>query len=109
MTAPLTLRRANKTGVIAELFPHPQGLVVFDLYWHLGDPRQTIHVLTGDLRGDGPWKIGEAIVYVLGCQGTDPALVSEYAAWRRYLETTSDYPPPPLIAAIARRFGAITS
>jgi hypothetical protein len=49
------------------------------------------------------------VLSVLGCQGSDPALAAAYSRWQAYLAAAgADYPPPPLIAAIARRRGALT-
>lgn len=92
---------------MAECFPHPQGLLYFDLYWHLGPPAATTHILQGVIKGEGPWKIDGTVVMVLGCQGTHPALASQYQQWQTYLASAAaDYPPPPLVAAIARKLGA---
>ena len=108
VTAPLMLRTPNGTEkVIAECFPHPQGLLYFDLYWHLGQPAQTTHVLAGDIGGEGPWKIDGHILNVLGCHGTNHDLASQYQNWQDYLcSPQADYPPQPLIMAIARKLGA---
>ncbi|NNF95598.1 MAG: hypothetical protein HKM94_01565, partial [Halobacteria archaeon] len=39
MTTPLMIRSPDsEEQVIAEIFPHPEGLVYFELYWHLGQP-----------------------------------------------------------------------
>lgn len=64
------------------ILPPPRGRLYFDLYWHLGDPAQTLHVAEGDIRGDGPWRVGDGIVNVLGCQGSDPVLAGAYQQWR---------------------------
>jgi hypothetical protein len=106
--SPLMIRlRSGEKRVMAERFAHPHGLLYFDLYWHLGDPAQTLHLVEGPIKGDGPWKVGEAVVRVLGCHGTDPELAAAFEDWRQYLEQNADdYPPPPLILAIARRHGA---
>ena len=108
VTAPLTLRSPDgDTKVIAACFPLPQGLLYFDLYWHLGKVTETTHILTGDLLGDGPWKIDGHILNVLGCHGTNAELANAYQQWSTYLDTAqADYPPEPLIAAIARKLGA---
>ena len=106
--SPLMIRLpSGQKRVMAECFPHPQGLLYFDLYWHLHDPAQTLHVVEGPIKGNGPWKVGEAVVHVLGCHGTDPELAAAFADWRHYLEQNADkYPPRPLLLAIARRYGA---
>lgn len=105
MTTPLMVRRPDgKQEVIAEIFPHPQGLVYFDLYWHLGQPEETIHFIQGKVCGEGPWKIGQHVINVLGCHGTNAELATDHQQWQTYLQTaTDDYPSSPLIAAIARR------
>jgi len=109
MTTPLMIRSPDgKQAVIAEIFPHPEGLVYFELYWHLGQPEETIHLLEGTISGEGPWKIGESVINVLGCHGTDAELAMTHQQWQTYLQTAADdYPPSALIGAIARRMGAI--
>ncbi len=109
MTAPLTIRLPDGgKKVMAECFPHPRGLLWFELYWHRGRPEETIHLVEGEIRGEGPWRVGECVVNVLGCQGSDPELATTYNRWLTDLEQRGDYPPPPLVAAIARRCGALT-
>ena len=109
LTVPLMIRSPEgETSVIAEHFHHPEGLVYFDLFWHLGQPDNTIHVLKGEIMGDGPWKIANHVINVLGCHGTDAELAMAYDNWSQYLAGESDdYPPEPLRNAIARRFGAL--
>ncbi len=89
---------------MAERFPHPRGLLYFDLYWHLGDPEETLHLVEGTIEGEGPWKVGGCVITVLGCQGSDGELA---LAWEAWLEARAEgYPPEPLVRAIARRLGA---
>ena len=109
VTAPLLIRLpTGDLHVIAERFPHPRGLVYFDLFWHLGNPHFGVHVVEGIIKGDGPWKIGDAVVRVLGCHGTDGALARRFDEWRTYLtENPNTYPPRAEIEAIARRHGAL--
>ena len=93
--------------MLAECFPHPEGLLYFDLYWHLGQPAETTHVIKGEIQGEGPWKIDGHVINVLACHGTNHVLASQYQQWRDFLSTPqADYPPPPLVEAIARRLGA---
>ena len=106
MTAPLTLRLpSGEERIMAEHFRHPCGLLYFDLDWHTGDPADTLHVIEGQINGEGPWRVRECIVKVLGCHGSDPALATEYNRWQQRLELDG-YLPRPLIEAIARRYGA---
>ena len=110
LTAPLTVRTpTGDTRVVAHHFRHPEGTVIFDLYWHLGAPDESIHVIRGETKGDGPWKVGDHVFNVLGCHGTNSELALAYDQWQSYLKGAGDdYPAPPLIAAIARRYGATT-
>lgn len=43
--------------LMAEVFPHPDGIVFADIGWpdSTGHP---FHVVAGELQGDGPWTIG---------------------------------------------------
>jgi len=108
VTAPLVVRFADgREEVVAACFPHPLGMLYLDLFWHLRSPGEAAHLLRGKLTGEGPWKVGDAVVRVLGCQNTDPQLHPQYLPWQRYLETEGDdYPPRPQILEIARRLGA---
>lgn len=93
---------------MAERFAHPDGVVYFDLFWHLGDANETVHLVKGPIKGDGPWKVGDAVVRVLGCHGTDGVLARHFDEWRVYLmKNASAYPERPFIEAIARRHGAL--
>jgi len=109
VTAPLLIRLpTGDMHVMAERFPHPRGLVYFDLFWHLGNPHLGVHVQEGIIKGDGPWKIGDAVVRVLGCHGTDGALARRFDEWRTYITEHADaYPARAEIEAIARRHGAL--
>lgn len=109
VTAPLMIRLpAGEKRIMAERFPHPRGLLYFEPFWHLAPPDERIHLIEGQLAGDGPWKIGGCVVHVLACHGTDFCLASEFDAWRQYLLEHGDaYPAPALIASIARRHGAV--
>lgn len=109
VTAPLLIRLpTGDMHVLAECFPHARGLVYFDLFWHLGNPHKGVHVVEGILKGEGPWKIGDAVVRVLGCHGTDGALARRFDEWRAYLGENADvYPSRIEITAIARQHGAM--
>lgn len=111
VTAPLMIRAPDGVErVVAELFPHPEGILWFELYWHLGQPDDTMHVVRGEVRGEGPWRVGDHVLNVLGCHGTNAALAMTFEAWREYLLSPGgDYPPPDLVAAIARHRGATST
>lgn len=111
VTAPLFVRLPDGSRhIIAERFPlrDGPGLVYFELYWHLQRPAAlAIHRLDGEIRGDGPWKVGAAVIGVLGCQGTDPELAAAFAEWQDYLrEGAPGYPTATAIQALAHVHGA---
>ena len=111
MTAPLMIRLpSGEKRVVAEYFPHPRGILYFDLFWHLSDQGKSIHLVQGSIKGEGPWKVGDCVLNVLGCHGTDPDLASEFDDWRQYLMENADaYPAAPMVRAIARRHGALVN
>ncbi|WP_456444419.1 hypothetical protein [Thiolapillus sp.] len=110
VTAPLIIRFSQKEEkVVARAFPHPLGLVYLDLFWHLSTPDQAAHLIRGQLQGDGPWRVGDARIRILGCASTDPHLQEQYVPWRDYLsQHPENYPPEEQIREIARRLGCIT-
>ncbi len=106
VTAPLAVRfpDGRRQAVIA-CFPHPRGLLVFSPFWteHPGG----VAVLEGEIRGDGPWRVGDAVLSVAGCHGTDPQIAADLAAWRDHVAAHPD--PDALRAAVlaeAERLGA---
>lgn len=93
---------------MAERFPHPRGLVYFELFWHMYEPETTVHRVEGPWKGEGPWKVGNCTIRVLGCHGTDGLLARQYDEWRAYLSGHNNaYPERAFIEAIARRLGAL--
>ena len=109
VTAPLVLRLPDgREKVVCRAFPHPRGVVCLDLFWHLKTPTEAAHLLPGELRGDGPWCVGDTVIRVLGCANTDPHLQGQFLPWKAYLEEHGDrYPPEPQIREIARRLGCV--
>lgn len=112
VVAPLLVVHRD-TGVrrlMAERFPVAQGegLVYFEPFWHLQRPAsRAIHRITGAIQGTGPWKVGDCVIRVLGCQGTDPELASAHAEWQAYLERgTPGYPARNALRVLARDLGA---
>ena len=108
VTAPLVIRFPDgHEQVVAACFPHPLGLLYLDPFWHQQTPDRAAHLLHGTLTGDGPWKVGDAVIRVLGCQHTDPHLQTAFATWQSYLQNHADeYPWRRQIIEIARRLGA---
>lgn len=108
VTTPIVLREPDGSEkLVAACFPHPDGLLYLDLFWHRSTPQRAAHLLRGELRGDGPWRVGDARLRLLGCQNTDPHLQADFVRWQQYLQTCGDdYPPRAQIEDIARRLGA---
>lgn len=108
VSAPLVLRDPQgNEKVIAAAFTHPLGLLCLDLFWHQSTPDKAAHLLKGELSGDGPWRIADYRLRVLGCHNTDPHLADQFAAWNEYLANHGDqYPPRQQIVEIAQRMGA---
>ena len=110
VTAPLKVRLPDgRQQVVAELFRHPEGLLYFDLFWHqcAADERDKVaHLLKGELKGTGPWKIDDHIFYVLGCRGTDMDLATEHSEWQTWrMHHPDDYPDERMIMRIASSYG----
>lgn len=107
VTAPLKVRLPNnELRVIAELFKHPEGLLYFDLLWHM-DKARGIHLLKGEISGEGPWKIADHIFYVLGCRGTDAELATEFSDWQTWRQQhPEEYPDERMVRRIAETYGA---
>lgn len=92
---------------MVEYFRHPDGLLYFRPFWHLDTAVPRIHLVRGALRGEGPWKVGDSVIRVLGCHGTDPGLAQEFASWQSYLLHSGDhYPAANAVANKAREHGA---
>ncbi len=108
VTAPLVIRFGDGSEkVVAAAFEHPLGVLYLDLFWHQRQPQEAAHLLRGELTGDGPWRVGDARIRLLGCHNTDPHLMDQFGPWRQYLEQHGeDYPPPAQIRDIAARLGA---
>lgn len=103
VTAPLRVRLPDGySKVVAELCRHPQGVVIFDLFWP-DDPLNAIHLIKGQLAGEGPWKIAGHIFYVLGCHGTDAELATDFNQWRLWRQQHPErYPDREQIQQLAR-------
>ena len=105
---PLAVRLPDgQKKILIEFFPHPEGLLGFELFWEQqDDPLSLIEVYPGELKGDGPWKVGDAVLTVLACHGTDSELASHYANWQFEREMGKVYPSEAAVQEIAREQGA---
>lgn len=108
VTSPLMIKSPHGgKKVIAEIFRHPQGIVFFEVFWNLMDGDEGIHMIQGEIKGDGPWKVGDYLINVLGCHGTDSGLAEDFSQWQSYLQTPMNgYPEYDDVGMLAKRLGA---
>jgi hypothetical protein len=104
VTAPLLIRYPDATAhVMLHRFRHPLGLVYFRPFWERMTTAEGIVLAAGEIRGDGPWKVGAAVVTLLGCHGSHPEHAAEYADWQLYLaQRGDDYPDREQLVVLAR-------
>lgn len=107
VTAPLLIRYPDGTRhVMVAQIPHPDGLVYFRMFWDRLPLQEGVLLARGELRGSGPWKVGDAVITVLGCHGTNPAEAAEFSAWQFHLEQLGGrYPGREQLQQIARDAG----
>ena len=107
LTTPLLIRYPDDTRhVMVACFRHPQGLLYFRPFWEQLPVTEGVRLVNGDIKGEGPWKVGDAVVTVLGCQGTDPQQAAEFADWTLHLEQQGKhYPSRHELQVIARERG----
>lgn len=87
VTAPLLIRYPDNTRhVMVGCFRHPDGIVYVRPFWNRLPPEEGIRLVKGTIKGEGPWKVGDAVVTMLGCQGTHPEQAAELADWKFQLE-----------------------
>lgn len=108
VTAPLLVHYPDNTfHLVADIFPHPNGIVYFEPYWYEKGP-DTAHTITGMLQGEGPWKVGEIIIRLLSCG--DNELSMHWNEWQQYLSgpqtETTPYHDDEAKKLFARKVGA---
>jgi hypothetical protein len=108
VTAPLAIRFSDGSRqIIIERMPYRDGMLFLPAFWTEAGAGSALRFVAGPLRGEGPWKVGDAIVTVLGCQGTDPELAAEFAAWQGYREQLGcNYPQPGEIGRLMDEYAA---
>ena len=106
VTAPLLIRYPDATRhIMVHRFLHPLGLVYFRPFWDRMPQAEGIILAQGEIRGNGPWKVGAAVVTLLGCHGSHPEHAAEYADWQLYLaQYRDDYPESEQLDALAREY-----
>ena len=65
MRSPLYIKYADgETRLVEALFEHPKGVLYFELFWE-NDPKYSIHIIEGQIKGEGPWKVGNSLFMFL--------------------------------------------
>ncbi len=108
VTAPLTIRYPNgDKKIMIAIFKHQDGLLFFEPFWHILGLDNAVHLIKGELSGEGPWKIAGHIITVTACQGTDPEMASQLSEWQAFLSMPeSEYPSNDEISYLAQKLGA---
>ncbi|MEE9425257.1 MAG: hypothetical protein V3V18_09795 [Methylococcales bacterium] len=103
VTAPLAIRfKDGSKQIMIRTFKHKDGLLFLAPFWHELSEDKQFQLITGPIKGEGPWKIGSAVVTVLGCHGTDTELASQFADWQSYLvQNNAEYPNDEMIKSMA--------
>lgn len=108
VTAPLLVHYpGNISHLVADIFPHPEGILYFEPYWYEKGP-DAAHTVRGMLQGEGPWKVGEIIIRLLSC--ADAELSMQWNEWQQYLSgprtETMPYHDEEAKKIFARKIGA---
>ena len=86
VTAPLAIRFPDGSRqVMIERLPYADGLLFLAPFWTDIGVAEALRFVPGPIRGEGPWKVGGAVVTVLACHGTDAELANEYSCWQSQL------------------------
>jgi len=107
MTAPMVFHDHphDRHLLIAEIFPAENGLVFFEPYWRDFPSAQVVHHVEGELKGEGPWKIGDATITVLSCG--EPELGMAWQDWQAHISQQADlYTDTTFKHELARNWGA---
>ncbi|MDH5425046.1 MAG: hypothetical protein OEY29_08645 [Gammaproteobacteria bacterium] len=109
MKRPLAVNYASgdKTVMVA-YYPHADGLVFLPPFWEQREEGNKAVLIKGEITGNGPWKIADAVISLVGCQGTDSELAQMLAEWEFHVQSLpQEYFQPEDIRRLAREYGAI--
>jgi len=86
VTAALAIRFASgEKQIMIERFAYHDGLLFLPAFWTETGIDKALRFVTGPIKGDGPWKVGDAVVTVLGCHGSDAELSNDFSCWQTHL------------------------
>ena len=109
MQRPLAINyKDGSKGIMVAYYPHAEGLVYLEPFWENKSAENKARVLVGEIKGDGPWRCGDASITLVGCQGTDADLAQLLSQWEDHVqEVGPDYYKVDEIRSLARSFGAM--
>lgn len=109
MKRPLTVGYSNgDKEIMVAYYRHSEGLVYLPSFWEKRPEGQKAVVIKGELKGEGPWKIADVVITLVGCQNTDADFAQMLAEWEFHVQSVaSDYYQPENIRALAREYGAL--
>ena len=94
VTAPLAIRFASgEKQIMTERLAYRDGLLFLPTFWTEMGIDRALRFVPGPIKGDGPWKVGEAVVTVLACHGTDAELANDFSCWQTQLLQLGDAYP----------------
>jgi hypothetical protein len=108
VTAPLAIRFASgEKQIMIERLAYADGLLFLPTFWTETGLPEALRFVAGPIKGDGPWKVGDAVVTVLACHGTDAQLADEFASWQSYLAQIDEaYPARQEIESMMKTHAA---
>ncbi len=111
VTAPLVIRFANgEKQIMIERLAYDDGLLFLPTFWSEASLAEALRFVAGPIKGDGPWKVGDAVVTVLACHGTDPELADEFACWQAHLtQMDKAYPTRTEIEKMMKTHAAVVA
>ncbi len=81
--SPLYIQYPNgEKRLVQELFQHPDGILYFEHFWEK-DPEYSIHIIKGKIIGKAPWKVGDCVFNIVGCNHTHPELCHQQAFYKQ--------------------------
>ena len=85
LRSPLLVRYPDgEQRLVAEKFRHAEGMVYVEPFW-LETESPATYLVTGEITGTGPWKIGNVIVRLLSCGDTEFSM--QWAQWQEHLSS----------------------
>ena len=109
MKRPLAVNYSNgEKALMVAYYHHAEGLVYLPSFWEQEAEGAKATVIKGKIQGEGPWKVSDAVISLVGCQGTDPEMAQMLAEWEFHVQSMSeDYYHPESIRSLAREYGAL--